>query len=156
MKTIIRGRSARVLAASALALGTALAVGVPVAGAATTPAQKVPLTQTNRDCPGTVIGDPSTKTFGFAVVTKPASGKLVAAVALKGAVPNTTYTIRLIQILPGNADCFGVDGRLTTDSAGDGNANVQEPVLTGASQVWVDLNNPSDQSNFYTTDLVTF
>lgn len=156
MTRIIRSGHARIIATSAGAFVAALAVGVPSAGAAATPAQKMPLTQTNRTCDSTVIPPERTQPFGFAVVTKPAKDKLVAAVALKGALPNTAYNIRLIQILPDDADCHTVDGTLTTDAFGNGNANVQEPVLPGATSVWVDLNGQINPDNFYDTAPVSF
>jgi hypothetical protein len=146
-----------VLGASALALATGAVIAIPAAASAqATPAQKVPLTQTNRDCSGTIIGGQQTQQFGFAVVVRPASGKLVAHVVLQGALPDTTYNIRLIQLVPGDLDCATVDGTLTTDSSGNGSANVQEPVLQGASKAWVDLNNAADFTNFYDTEVVSF
>lgn len=156
MSQIVRSRHMRIIATSALALVMALAVGVPSAGARAAPAQKTPLTQTNRSCDSTVIPPIRSQTFGFAVVVKPASNKLVVAVVLQGALPNTTYNIRLIQLLPNDSDCFTVDGTLTTDAFGNGNANVQEPVLPGATSAWVDLNGQLDPANFYDTAPVSF
>jgi hypothetical protein len=127
----------------------------PAASDPATPAQRMPLTQTNRDCSGAVIGPPQDQPFGFAVIVRPASGRLIANVVLQGALPDTTYNIRLIQVLPNSADCFTIDGTLTTDSFGDGNANVQEPVIPGASSAWVDLNNAADSTNFYDTTPVS-
>lgn len=155
MRRFLRRKPFQVVGASVLAM----AAGLGVAGAAqasATPAQKMPLTQTNRDCAGTAIGAPQTQSFGFAVITKTASGKLVVAVALKNGPPDKTYNIRLIQLVPGDADCFMVDGTLTTDAEGDGNANVQEAVLPGASSVWVDLNNQANFADFFTTQVVSF
>jgi hypothetical protein len=129
--------------------------GAGAAQAAATPAQKVPLTQTNRSCDGTVIGEPATQSFGFAVITKTAHGRLVVTVALKGGPPNTTYNIRLIQIVAGDADCTVVDGTLTTDADGNGNANVHEAVLPGASSAWVDLNNQANFAEFFDTRVLT-
>jgi hypothetical protein len=137
----------------------AMAAGLGVAGgaqAAATPAQKVPLTQTNRSCNGTIIGEPTTRSFGFAIIRKTAHGRLVVTVALKDGPPNTTYNIRLIQVVAGDADCTVVDGTLTTDADGDGNANVHEAVLPGASRVWVDLNNQANFADFFDTRVVTF
>jgi hypothetical protein len=123
-------------------------------------AQKVPLTQTNRDCSGTVIGTPQTETFGFVVINKTGSGKLIANVVLVGATPNATYNIRLIQLSSrapnGSTECTTIDGSLTTDAQGNGDANVQEPVLEGTTGVWVDLNNQADFTNFFDTQVVPF
>lgn len=147
------------------ALGTAvlaMAVGLGVAGAAqaaATPAQKMPLTKTNAGCAGYTGPAPGAQGFGFAVIVAPASRKLVVQVALKGAPANTTYDIRVIQVLPDASDCGSAtvfDGTLTTDALGDGNANVHEAVLPGAHTVWVDLNNKADFSDFFTTQAVSF
>lgn len=155
MKRFLRRKPFQAVAASLLAMAAGLGA-TGTAQAAATPAQKMPLTQTNRDCGGTVIGAPQIQSFGFAVVTKAASGKLVVAVALQNGPANTTYNIRLIQVLPGDADCSVVDGTLTTDAEGDGNANVHEAVLPGASSVWVDLNNQANFADFFTTQVVSF
>src|SRR5690348_7038963 len=151
----------RVAVIAAVAMVAALGLGAPAAGAAATAAQKTPLTQTNRDCDGTVIPPESSQSFGFAVVTNPAAGKLVAAVALKHAAPNTTYNIRLIQILSGDSDCGSYisgpfDGTLTTDDLGNGNANIQEPVLPVASSVFVDINGQVNPGDFFDTAPVSF
>jgi hypothetical protein len=161
MASIFRKRNAKSVALSAAAMLAAIGLSAPAADAAATPAQKTLLTDTNRDCSGTVIPTDNTGPFGFANVVKPGSGKLVAAVALKGARPNTTYNLRLIQVLPGDPDCGSYyagpfEGTLTTDALGDGNANIQEPVLPGASRVFVDLNGQSDPNNFYDTAPVSF
>ena len=149
-------RHARIVSASAAGLVAAMAWGVPSAGAAATASQKVPLTQTNRSCDGTVIPPVLAPALGFAAVTRTATDKLAAAVALKGAAPNTTYAIRLIQLLPDGSDCQRVDGTLTTDSLGNGNANVQEKLLPGATSAWVDLNGQNDFTNFYDTAPMSF
>lgn len=142
-------------AAAFLVAMAGLGIAAEAAQAAATPAQKVPLTQTNRSCDGAVIGGPANQSFGFAKITKTAHGRLVVAVALKGGPPNTTYNIRLIQVVAGDTDCTAVDGTLTTDADGDGNANVQEAMLPGASRVWVDLNNQADFADFFDTGMVT-
>lgn len=157
MARIKSGRHAGVVATLTGVVVAALGLGVPAATAGATPAQKVPLTDTNRDCSGTAISPPSsTGSFGFAVTVAPASGKLVAAVALKGALPNATYDIRLIQVGGNPSDCDQIDGTLTTDATGDGNANVQERFLSGAGQAWVDLNNQANFGDFYDTQPVSF
>jgi hypothetical protein len=77
-------------------------------------------------------------------------------VALKGGPPKTTHNIRLIQLVAGDADCAVVDGTLTTNDKGNGNANVHEAVLPGVSIVWVDLNNQANFAEFFDTRVVTF
>ncbi|TQJ49637.1 hypothetical protein [Phycicoccus sp. SLBN-51] len=146
-KVLSRG-IAPLVAAGGLFLG--LGFGLPAAQAGAVPAQKVPLTQTNYSCDGSMVDGARTTTFGFVNLVRPASGKLVAAVVLKGAKPNTTFNVRLIQVVPGNSDCLNIDATLTTDEYGNGEVNVQEPVLSGASQVWVALNNQNSFTEFFT------
>lgn len=156
MTHIGSSRHTRSIGAATVVAAAVLGTGLP-AQAAATPAQKVPLTDINRDCTGAVVpGGPDTGTFGFAVVTKPASGKLVVTVALKDAHPDTTYDVRLIQLLPDQSDCHTIDGTLTTDDSGDGSTNVHEPALPGAGSMFVVLNNHTDFTQFYVTAPVTF
>lgn len=152
MKNTLRRGLIPAVAASALAMG----VGLPSATASGMRAHQAPLTQTNRWCDATVIGEAQTRGFGFVNLIRPASGKLVAAVVLKGASPNTTYDIRLIQVVPGDTDCHTIDGTLTTDADGNGSANVQQKILPGATKAWVDLNNQADFAQFYDTAALSF
>lgn len=156
MTRTLQDWNVRIIVASAAGLVTVLALGAPAADGAATPSQKVPLTQTNRGCDAGVIPPVFAQARGFVAVTRTASGKLAAAVAVKGARPNTTYNIRLIQLLPDSSDCHGIDGTLTTDGLGDGNANVQEHMLPGATSAWVDLNGQNDFTNFYDTAPMSF
>ena len=155
MRRLPTRKPARAVAAFAIAMaaGLALAGGAQAAG---TPAQKMPLTQTNRSCDGTLSGEPTTRPFGFAVIRETGHGRLVATVALKGGPPNTAYNVRLIQVVAGDADCIGVGGTLTTDDDGNGNANVHEVVRPGASRVWVVLNNRANFAEFFDTQVVSF
>lgn len=141
-------------AAGALVLGLG---GLPSASASGGGgAHKLSLTQTNRACDGVQVGQTQDARFGFVNLVMPAGRKLVAAVALKDALPNTTYNVRVIQLVPGGTDCSVVDGTLTTDSDGDGNTNVQEKLLPGATGVWVALNNQTDFTQYYATTTLSF
>ena len=154
-----RGSGRRGVVAVTLAVGGLVAVGTAPADAApagAVPAQKVALTRTNRNCDGVMVDGDRPTPLGQAVVTRPASGKLVVSVSVTGASPDTTYAIRVIQLLPGDADCHGIAGYLTTDSLGGGRASVQEAVLPGASQAWVDLNATDDFTNFLDSAPVGF
>ena len=148
------------LLASLAAMVAAVAATAAAVAAAATPAKKVPLTKTNRDCdgippPGTPV---ETKPFGFVNLIKPADNKLVAATVVQGATASATYKVRLIQsdqdgvvlsVCCAPPDCHSnYDGALVTDSSGDGNANIQAAVIKGAASVWVDLNNQADFSDF--------
>lgn len=141
--------------AGAVAAGAAPAGAASVAGQAT-PAQKVALTRTNRTCDGVMVDGDRPTPLGQVVVTRPASGKLVVSVSVTGGSPDTTYAIRVIQLLPGDADCHGIAGYLTTDSLGGGRASVQEAVLPGASRAWVDLNATDDFTDFLDGEPVSF
>src|SRR5215469_11403449 len=131
-----------------LALLASLATMTAAVAAASTPAQKVPLTKTNRDCDASVIGTEQTKPFGFVNLIKPAADKLVAAIVLKGATPNAIFNVRLIQLGGVVDNCHTFVGTLVTDSSGDGNTNVQEDVIQGATSAWVDLNNQDNFADF--------
>ncbi|HET8766478.1 MAG TPA: hypothetical protein VFM86_04050 [Pedococcus sp.] len=90
-----RGRGRRVGLTVALAVAGLVAAGTAPAGAApaggpATPAQKVALTRTNRTCDGVMIDGDLPTPLGQAVVTRPASGKLVVSVSVTGASPDTT------------------------------------------------------------------
>ena len=145
-----------------LALLTSLVALAAVVAGAATPAQKATLTQTNRNCDGSLAGPEIQTPQGFVNFVKSTSNKLVAAVVLKGATANAVYGIRLIQILPQNADCATFDngpydGMLATNSSGDGNANVQEAVAQGANSALVVLNNRANPgSDFFTTEKLFF
>ena len=133
------------------------ALGAQPAAARAVPAQRMPLTQTNRTCGGAVIdGSEQTTSFGSVAVTRPASSKLVATVKLTGARPDTTYAVRLIQILPDDGDCSAVDGLLTTDSLGAGTTTVEQQLQPGAKRAWVALNSQSDFAHFYDSAPVGF
>jgi hypothetical protein len=161
MRGFLRQRLTLAAAASAVATAVALGAGAGAAQAVAAPAQKDPLTQTNRNCDGSLIGPALTQAFGFAVITKTGNNGLVVEVVLKHAVPNTTYNIRVIQLVPDGSDCGSFilgpfDGTVTTDALGDGNTNIREPVLAGASSVFVDLNGQANPSDFFTTAVVHF
>lgn len=147
---------------SLLSLGVGLQILLPAGSSnappvgAAVPAQRMPLTRTNRDCPGTTTGPTLTDPFGFTIVRRTGSGRINTTVVVQGATPNTTYGIRVIQLAGGAPlDCGGIDGSVTTDGAGNGETNVQEGVNDNADQVWVDLNNVNDQTDFLTSAPVT-
>src|SRR4051794_29857372 len=140
-----------------LALLASLAAMAAAVAAAATPAQKAPLTKTNRNCDASIIGDVKTQPFGFVNLIKPAADKLVAAIVLEGATVKATYNVRLIQKIGEMVvDCNTVDGTLVTGSSGNGNTNVQVAVTHGATSAWVDLNNKDDNTDFYDTAALWF
>jgi hypothetical protein len=168
MKSLLRLKRtqaivALVMAIAILATLVGLGLNAGIARAASPNgigAQKVPLTTTNRNCDGTVATPQGNGGgTGFAIINKAASGKLISNVVLENAVPNATYHIRLIQILPNGVDCQLFNGpgeaTLTTDALGNGNANYQEAVIDGANDTFVAINNAADPGDdFYTTQVV--
>ncbi|OJJ01911.1 hypothetical protein ASPVEDRAFT_41461 [Aspergillus versicolor CBS 583.65] len=117
------------------------------------PAQREVLTQTNRNCEGSVVDSVHTETFGFVNLVVTGSNRIVAVAVLKGGTPNANYNVRLIQIKDRMAVDCGVctkgGATLTTDDRGDGSINVQQAVAPGATAAWVDLNNKDDCANFF-------
>lgn len=127
-------------------------------------ALKTPLTTANRGCDFQPASPPGTGSgTGFVIINKTGSGKLIANVVLKNAAPNTTYNIRLIQT-PTSAtnDCgsfLAGEATLTTNAQGNGHVNYQEPVLIGAHDAFVVLNNANPAlagTDFYTTQQELF
>lgn len=168
MKSFLRRKQAQAIAALVMAivvLATLVGLGLStgIAGAASpndSGAHKEPLTTTNRDCDGSVIGTPQTGSFGFVIINKSASGKLIANVVLENATANTTYNFRLIQT-PNSVtgDCqpyYGPgEATLTTDALGNGNANYQEAVIDGSTGAFVAINNAAAPgTDFFTTQVV--
>jgi len=86
--------------------------------------------------------NPGGPTFGFVVLNtngKPGTDKdLIVQVSLKGATPNATYDIWINQD-PGACPLLTptAPGALTTNAQGNGNAHVQVPRGSGASNFWV-------------------
>jgi hypothetical protein len=168
MKSFLRRKQAQAIAALVMAivvLATLIGLGLStgIAGAASpngSGAHKEPLTTTNRDCDGVVSGTPQTESFGFVIINKTASGKLIANVVLENAIANTTYNFRLIQTpnsVTGDCQPFNGPGEatLTTDALGNGNANYQEVVIDGATGAFVAINNAANPANdFFTTQVV--
>jgi hypothetical protein len=112
--------------------------------------QLVPLTRTNMDCFGNLVGTPMNSTFGFALIQEGIPGTLFATVVLEHALPNTTYNVRLIQI-PGGANCSVIEGTLTTNAQGNGATFIHETELSGTTGAFLALNRQSDFTDFYTT-----
>ncbi|KAE8379046.1 hypothetical protein BDV26DRAFT_291628 [Aspergillus bertholletiae] len=135
-----------------LELSIILAITGATVSAAAIPAQKIPLTRTNRKCDGSLVSAELNKAFGFANLVKPASGKLVAAIVLQGATPSATYKVRLVQA-PQPSPCYNniPSDTFITDGSGNGNINFQQPVDPSATAVFVDLNNLANPDNDYFT-----
>lgn len=167
MRSFLRKKQAQafaaliiVIAVLATLVGLGLSTGIAGASSPNSHAQKVSLTtMPNRDCSfGDLGGGGTGGGTGFAIVNKTASGKLIAEVGLRNALPNTTYTIRLIQE-PSTLGC-NVSSELrptfTTDDLGNGNGHIEATVNSGDTSVWVDLNNSTNPDDYYYTPLVPF
>ena len=87
-----------------------------------------------------------TPTDGFAIIHSDGAGNVIAEVSLKGAQPNHTYTLDLVQT-PSGESCFGSEATLTTNIDGNGNVNISEPLLPGTTGAFV-LVQPSGPDGF--------
>ncbi|KAJ5668366.1 uncharacterized protein N7477_006936 [Penicillium maclennaniae] len=130
-----------------------LAATTAPATAAAVSFQKASLTQTNRNCDGSVIPPQLTQTFGFVELVSAGPNQLVAVAVLLWGTPNAAYNVRLIQVKNGAAvdcgSCATGGGTLTTNNLGIGSTYVQQAVSPGATAAWVDLNNKQDCAGFY-------
>lgn len=137
-----------------LALLGVLAATTSPATASAISFQKASLTQTNRNCDGTVIPPQLTQTFGLVELVKADFNQIVAVAVLLGGTPNSAYNVRLIQIKNGVAvdcgACASGGATLTTNARGVGTAYIQQAVSPGATSAWVDLNRKDNCNNFYT------
>jgi len=101
------------------------------------------------------IGDVSQAGPGFVIFNQDASGGVHANVVLQGASPNTTYVVRLIQAVPDGSDCYNIDGTITTNRQGNGQLNIVEPTLAGATsaQVIIDTSSLFNTPTYAGSDL---
>lgn len=79
------------------------------------------------------------------------AGILSAVVSLKGAEPNTTYPVRLIQ--GGAGDCQTVDGYLTTNGRGNGTLSISEPAVSDRAQVIINTDVLSGDPTYRATEI---
>lgn len=111
-------------------------------------------------CEGGALAGHGVPGDGFAILKAASQGGLTADVSLRGGLPNTTYTVQLIQSagLGGSIeDCSVVDGTLITDSRGDGLAGVREarlPDMIGAFVYLVHLGDATGPLDLHGTRLV--
>jgi hypothetical protein len=151
----------RLLLSIALAVGVSTAsigLGTASALAEDSGAQKVPFVHDAdvANCgTGLPLGTLGTGN-GFAVIHEH-GGNLATEVALKHALPNTTYAVFLVQT-PSGADCLARDTSLTTNGRGNGNVHWSEPMMPGTTGAWVGLVFPEIfiATDFFTTEGVTF
>ena len=121
-------RTRRSLLAVLGAAVTVLGLMSSSALAAGSGAMKVPLYRTFGGCQTGALG--GTPSGSFAVINE--SDHVVSEIALKNALPNTTYSVRFVQT-PSGADCSMQDGTITTNNQGSGSAHINEALLPGTT-----------------------
>jgi hypothetical protein len=87
-----------------------------------------------------------TPTRGFAIIHSTSAGEVIAVLSLKNATPNHTYDVSLVQT-PSGENCIASEFQVTTNRNGNGNVNMQEPLLPGTTGAFV-LVQPSTQEGF--------
>jgi hypothetical protein len=93
---------------------------------------------------------------GF-VVFNANRNKVSAVVSVKDAPPSTEFPIRLIQGgVGGGADCFVVDGVLTTNAQGTGALNVSEVPAGTRAQVIIDTSELTGTPTFRGSQIFVF
>jgi hypothetical protein len=163
-------RSVAVIAGAAgpaamIALGVKTALATPPDQPDPNGAVRVELGPTKRDCSFNPVGGPAASTTGgirprtdqgsgFAIIGT-TLGQLVAEIHLANAVPNAAYNVRLIEMptstCPPGAPGVAV-GRILTDPAGNGIAELESDVVPGATGAWVVVLDEVGQ--MYTSDTV--
>ena len=74
-----------------------------------------------------------TRSFGFAILNTTGHGRVNVEVSLKGAAPNSTYSVYLDQA----GTCSTTPFTLHTNSRGNGNRHVNLTMASGATQAWL-------------------
>jgi hypothetical protein len=117
-----------------------LAFGVSSAFAGGAGAEKAPLVHNVFElCTGGLINPPSPLPTGFgSAVINATENELIAEVALKNALPNTTYQVALTQT-PSGAGCNVYTDSITTNGQGNGNVHIAQPLLPGTTDAFVDV-----------------
>jgi hypothetical protein len=150
-----------------LLVGAANVVAINTAGtaAASNGPALVPLLSVFRNCSfqQTYWVSATGSGSGDALIGAGSDG-VTADVRLAIAIPNTRYTVRLIQVpRPSDRTCTAGDpgvavGELFTDGNGTGFARVQGPLVQGATGAWVSVDGPPKPGkvigDFYTSELL--
>ena len=111
-------------------------------------------------CEGGALAGYGAPGDGFVIIDTAMPRDLTAQVVLRGGLPNTTYTVQLIQSagLGGSIeDCSVLDATLITDSRGNGHATVREarfPDTIGAFVYLVHLGDATGPVDLHGTRLV--
>lgn len=138
----------------------ALLLGISLGNASAAAVEKLPLTETNRDCDGLVIGSQEAGAYGSAKVHVVGSSTIAAKVQVRGGDPNAEYGVRLIQVPRGATDdCEDYRGpfgaTLVTDAQGNATLQVREVVIAEASGVFVVLNKTDAAGTDFLTTAVS-
>ncbi len=155
-------RRSRTTGATVLSLMTLMFVATTLPAQAGGGAERVELIHNGSfSCEGGALAGYGVSGDGFAIINAASPGDLMAQVSLRDGLPNTTYTVQLIQSagLGGSiVDCFVLDATLITDSRGDGHARVREarlPDTIGAFVYLVHLGDSSGPLDIHGTRLVS-
>lgn len=166
--TVSNPRFAGAVAGAAVAVAVAVAATVGAGGAAADDSAGgffSPLVGQFRNCSHDPTRFVSSRGSGGGnVVTHSDAGRVTADVHLQTAVPNTRYSVRLIQV-PRAAErtCTAVDpgvavAQLFTDGNGTGAVTVSGARESWATGAWVSVDGPPPPGRvigeFYTSDLV--
>lgn len=171
IETNLKRGSVDVIALRAVTVGAVIATQFVLcssAGADTSTsldAVQVPMTGVLRVCDFSAKTYVPTVGYGRGAASISAVGSTVSAqVSLLTAVPDTQYTVRLIQEpRPDPARCGATDLAvsstvLNTDDAGNGAVTVQDQLRPGTTGTWVAIDRPQDYSQIpaehYTSDFV--
>jgi hypothetical protein len=150
---------------AALVVALPAVLTVPAGSATAEGATSLAFAQTLRRCDFTAKThiDPA----GYArpsAVLRNTGAELIADVQIATALPNTAYTVAVVQMPrssatgcnPGAPGVIG--GVLMTDPTGAGSITVRGPIASGATGAWMYVSRPGEfrqtPDEFYTTDFV--
>ena len=161
------GLTARRVATMGVAIAAQVAFSTTAAADTSTSldAVQVPMTGVLRVCDFSAKTYVPTVGYGRGAASISAVGTTVSAqVSLLSAVPDTQYTVRLIQVpRPDPARCGATDPAvsstvLNTDDTGNGAVTVQDELRPGTTGTWVAIDRPQQYSQIpaehYTSDFV--
>ena len=137
--TLLR-RDRRRIATVATGACAVLAVLGPAPASEAAPAGRLPLVGPAADvsCQELEPGEEDVSEPGPGyVVLRQRAGTVTAVVRLRGAQPDSDYTVRLLQAGDDATTCVTVNGVLHTNARGAGVLRVSEPVTGAAAQVIV-------------------
>jgi hypothetical protein len=117
-----------------MTIATGLAVAAPAANASGAERFALVGPEANILCKNMlpIENEPSQPGPGFVIFTSQ-HGVVSALIVLRGAAPNSSYPVRLLQPFPD--DCFEVGGTIKTNGQGNGTLRLTEPDVGQFAQV---------------------